>query len=88
MWFRSFASADPKTINHLRKPQRGDLTSGSSRGVAVLIVPADVARAKAPEQPRFAAHSAHSETRPTPVELGRLADLLNKPGNLAIYGGA
>lgn len=58
------------------------------RGVAVLIVPVDVAQAKAPDQPNFTTHPVHSATRPGDADLRRLAEMLNRPGTVAIYGGS
>jgi pyruvate dehydrogenase (quinone) len=58
------------------------------KGVAVLIVPADVAQAKAPDQPPFAVHRADPRTRPSDAELARIAEALNKGKRVAIYGGS
>lgn len=60
----------------------------SKRGVAVLIVPADVSSAKAPEEPPFAVHRADPVVCPSHVELERIARLLNDGRKVAIYGGS
>ncbi|TPG43569.1 ubiquinone-dependent pyruvate dehydrogenase [Sphingomonas koreensis] len=60
----------------------------AKRGVAVLIVPADVSSAKAPEEPDFAVHRAAPMVRPSDVELDRLALALTKGKRVAIYGGS
>lgn len=58
------------------------------RGVAVLIVPADVSMADAPDQPAFAVHRAGPRVIPSDVELASLAQALNAGGKVAIYGGS
>lgn len=60
----------------------------SRKGVAVLIVPADVSQAAAPEEPDFAVHRATPHVRPAQAELGRIAEALNKGERVAIYGGS
>ncbi len=60
----------------------------SKRGVAVLIVPADVSSAKAPDEPHFAVHRAAPIVRPADAELDRLADAINGGKRVAIYGGS
>ena len=59
----------------------------SRRGVAVLILPVDVSRAPAPDEPHFAAHRARPVIRPSDAELDSIADALNDAGRIAIYGG-
>jgi pyruvate dehydrogenase (quinone) len=58
------------------------------KGVAVLIVPADVSSSDAPEEPAFAVHRAEPVTRPSDTELDRIATALNQGGKVAIYGGS
>ncbi len=58
------------------------------RGVAVLIVPADVSSAKAPDEPDFAVHRATPVVRPSDADLDRLAAELNGGKRVAIYGGS
>ena len=60
----------------------------SKRGVAVLIVPADVSGAKAPDEPHFAVHRATPVVRPSDAELDRLADAIAAGKRVAIYGGS
>lgn len=58
------------------------------RGVAVLIVPADVSSAKAPDEPHFAVHRAQPVVVPAEADLDRLANSLNAGKKVAIYGGS
>ncbi|AIT82423.1 Pyruvate dehydrogenase (Cytochrome) [Novosphingobium lubricantis] len=58
------------------------------RGVAVLVVPSDVASAKAVEEPDFAVHRARPLVRPSDAELDQLAAALAAGKRLAIYGGS
>lgn len=60
----------------------------SRKGVAVLIVPVDVSRASAPDEPEFAVHRAAPVTRPSEAELNRIAAALNKGKQITIYGGS
>jgi len=61
------------------------LTKG---GVAVIIVPVDLSKETAPDEPDFAVHRAQPETIPSQAELGRIADILNSGSKIAIYGGS
>ncbi|MEC3948323.1 thiamine pyrophosphate-dependent enzyme [Sphingobium sp. HWE2-09] len=58
------------------------------KGVAVLIVPADVSSAKAPDEPAFAVHVAQPVIRPSDAELDRIAAYLGEGKKIAIYGGS
>ncbi|KMS56095.1 pyruvate dehydrogenase [Novosphingobium barchaimii LL02] len=60
----------------------------AKRGVAVLIVPADVSSADAPSEPDFAVHRARPLVRPSDAELDSLASALNSGKKVAIYGGS
>jgi pyruvate dehydrogenase (quinone) len=60
----------------------------SRKGVAVLIVPVDVSRAPAPDEPDFAVHRAAPVVRPSDDELDRIAAVLNAGKKIAIYGGS
>ena len=60
----------------------------AEKGLAVIVLPADVSGQKAPAQPVFGVHRATPVVRPSDGELRRLADLLNAPGAVAIYGGS
>ena len=58
------------------------------RGVAVLIVPADVSSAKAPEEPLFTVHHPAPIVQPCAQELDRLASAIADGKRIAIYGGS
>jgi pyruvate dehydrogenase (quinone) len=60
----------------------------TKRGVAVLIVPADVASAPAAKSPPFRVHRPRPRTLPSYDELELVADTLNKGLRVAIYAGA
>lgn len=58
------------------------------RGVAVLIVPADIAEEMVHDDTPYAVHVSRPLTRPNDVELDRIAELLNASRSIAIYAGA
>ncbi len=60
----------------------------SRKGVAVLIVPVDVSRAQAPDEPDFVVHRAAPVIRPSDSELDRIANALNDGHRITIYGGS
>jgi pyruvate dehydrogenase (quinone) len=60
----------------------------TKRGVAVLIVPADVSHAAATNELPYAVHVSKPVIRPNDDELDQIAAILNKGGNISIYGGA
>ncbi|TGV07673.1 ubiquinone-dependent pyruvate dehydrogenase [Alcaligenaceae bacterium 429] len=61
----------------------------AKRGVAVLIVPADVSMAPAPKTPyHYTVHHAQPRVLPSESEVQRIADLLNAGKKIAIYGGS
>lgn len=60
----------------------------AKRGVAVLIVPADVSSSKAPDEPRFSVHRTSPRILPSSSELKAAADLINEGKRIAIYGGS
>ena len=60
----------------------------AKRGVAVLIVPADVSSAKAPDESPFAVHRATPVIYPSDEELDQLAVSLANGKRIAIYGGS
>ena len=60
----------------------------SKGGVAVIIVPVDVSKAHAADEPAFAVHLARPEVTPSPGELKRIAAILNEGKKVAIYGGS
>jgi pyruvate dehydrogenase (quinone) len=57
-------------------------------GVAVLIVPADVSHTPASNELPYGVHISHPVIRPNDEELDQLAAILNKGGNITIYGGS
>jgi pyruvate dehydrogenase (quinone) len=60
----------------------------AKRGVAVLIVPVDISKAEAPEEPAFAVHVSRPVVRPKDADLDRVAAVLNAGKKVAIYGGS
>ena len=60
----------------------------SKRGVAVLILPIDISKAAAPDEPAFAVHRATPVLRPSDSELDRIAEIVNAGKKIAIYGGS
>jgi pyruvate dehydrogenase (quinone) len=58
------------------------------RGVAVLVVPADVANAPAHDEPPYSVHVPRPIVRPSDADLERIAALLNESTAITIYAGA
>ena len=58
------------------------------RGVAVLVVPADVANAPAHEEPPYAVQVRRPLVRPSDADLDEIAAVLNRSEAIAIYAGA
>jgi pyruvate dehydrogenase (quinone) len=58
------------------------------RGVAVLVVPADVANATSHEEPPYAVHARHPVIRPSDADLDEIAAILNRSEAITIYAGA
>ncbi len=58
------------------------------RGVAVLVVPVDVANAAAHDEPPYAVHARRPLVRPSDADLDEIAAILNKSKAIAIYAGA
>ena len=58
------------------------------KGVAVLIVPVDVSRAEAPDEPPFSVHRTSPVVVPNADELMRVADVINAGEKITIYGGS
>jgi pyruvate dehydrogenase (quinone) len=58
------------------------------RGVAVLVVPADVSNAAAHEEPPYAVHARAPLVRPSDADLDEIAAILNKSEAITIYAGA
>jgi thiamine pyrophosphate-dependent acetolactate synthase large subunit-like protein len=60
----------------------------TKRGVAVLVVPADVANADAHDEPPYAVHARVPLVRPSDGDLDEIAAILNKSEAITIYAGA
>jgi pyruvate dehydrogenase (quinone) len=60
----------------------------TKRGVAVLIVPVDVANAAAHGEPPYAVHARQPLVRPSDADLDEIAAILNKSPAITIYAGA
>ncbi len=60
----------------------------TKRGVAVLVVPADVANAPAHDEAPYAVHTRRPLVRPTDADLDEIAAILNGSDAITIYAGA
>src|SRR4051794_11118119 len=60
----------------------------TKRGVAVLVVPADIANAASHEEPPYAVHARRPLIRPDDADLDEIAAILNKSEAITIYAGA
>lgn len=60
----------------------------SKGGVAVIILPVDVSKESAADEPPFSVHLSRPQTRPSDDELERIADVLNGGKKIAIYAGS
>ena len=60
----------------------------TKRGVAVLVVPADVANAASHEEPPYAVHARRPLIRPSDEDLDAIAAILNKNEAITIYAGS
>jgi pyruvate dehydrogenase (quinone) len=60
----------------------------TKRGVAVLIVPADIANAPAHDEAPYAVHARRPLVRPTDTDLDEIAAILNERKAITIYAGA
>jgi pyruvate dehydrogenase (quinone) len=58
------------------------------RGVAVLVVPADIANAAAHDELPYAVHVPRPVLRPSDADLDEVAAILNKSDAITIYAGA
>lgn len=56
-------------------------------GVAVLVVPVDIAESDAVEEPPFSVHARRPVTRPSDADLDEMAGILNSGSDVAIYAG-
>src|SRR5271165_5094974 len=60
----------------------------TKRGVAVLVVPADIANAPAHDEAPYAVHARRPLVRPTDADLDEIAAILNESEAITIYAGA
>ncbi|MBY4673925.1 ubiquinone-dependent pyruvate dehydrogenase [Burkholderia multivorans] len=58
------------------------------RGVAVLVVPGDIASMEVEDGPAYSVHVPSPVTRPSDAELDSIAALLNAGSRIAVYAGA
>jgi pyruvate dehydrogenase (quinone) len=58
------------------------------RGVAVLVVPADIANAAASDELPYAVHTSRPLIRPSDADLDAIAAVLNRSKSITIYAGA
>ena len=72
----------------LRKTVMACQAAISKRGVAVLIVPVDIADADATEEPPFRVHVNRPVIRPSDEDLDHVATMLNSGTNITIYAGS
>ncbi len=63
-------------------------TALAKRGVAVLIVPADISASVVDDNIPYAVHVARPVTRPNDTDLAEIAEILNKSENVVLYGGS
>src|SRR5258706_10222927 len=60
----------------------------TKRGVAVLVVPADVANAASHDEAPYTVHARRPLVRPTDLDLDEMAAILNESDAITIYAGA
>src|SRR5579862_9815145 len=60
----------------------------TKRGVAVLVVPADISNAPVHDEPPYAVHARPPLVRPSDADLDEVAAILNKGGRITVYAGA
>lgn len=60
----------------------------TKRGVAVLVVPGDVAKEETEEGPSYGVHISPPLLRPSDDDLDRIAEVLNAGKRIAVYAGA
>ncbi len=60
----------------------------TKRGVAVLVVPADVSNAPAHDEAPYTVHARRPLVRPSDADLGEIAAILNESNAITIYAGA
>src|SRR6266851_5119669 len=72
----------------LRKTVMACQAAISKRGVAVLIVPVDIADSDAASEPPFRIHVNKPVIRPSDGDLDQIADMLAEGTNITIYAGS
>src|SRR3984885_10907940 len=60
----------------------------TKRGVAVLVVPADISNAAAEHERPYTVHARQPVIRPSDADLDEIAGILNSSGAIPIYAGA
>ncbi len=60
----------------------------TKRGVAVLVVPVDIANAVTHDEPPYSVHARRPLVRPSDADLDEIAAILNKSKSITIYAGA
>ncbi|TAN07821.1 MAG: ubiquinone-dependent pyruvate dehydrogenase [Rhodanobacteraceae bacterium] len=60
----------------------------TKRGVAVLVLPGDIAATDTEEGPSYTVHTPEPVTRPSDAELDRIAAVINAGKKIAVYAGA
>src|SRR6185437_11407110 len=60
----------------------------TKRGVAVLVVPEDIANAASHDEPPYAVHARRPVVRPSDEDLDAIAAILNKSEAITVYAGA
>src|ERR1700741_272794 len=72
----------------LRKTVAACQAALMKRGVAVLVVPADISNAAAHEERPYTVHARQPIIRPTDADLDEIAAILNDSAAITIYAGA
>jgi pyruvate dehydrogenase (quinone) len=72
----------------LRKTVSACQAAITKRGVAVLILPVDVADSDAVDEPPFSIHVNQPVIRPADEDLERIASMLDEGTNITIYAGS
>jgi pyruvate dehydrogenase (quinone) len=72
----------------LRKTVAACQAALTKRGVAVLVVPADIANAAVQDEPPYAVHARQPLVRPSDADLDEIAAVLDKSEAITIYAGA
>ena len=79
-------------LDHKKQARRKTViacqTALAKRGVAVLIVPADISASVVDDRIPYAVHVSRPVTRPNDADLSEIADILNNSENVVLYGGS